>query len=109
MQHGFNDYSQEWKEEDIKNYYYSEQYIYIKEHNNLSMSVYPNPTTGQLTVKRAETLRATSVQMFDVVGKVVGTYSISPENTETVIDVSQLQPGVYVLKIGNYTGRFVKE
>ncbi|MCL2132517.1 MAG: T9SS type A sorting domain-containing protein, partial [Lentimicrobiaceae bacterium] len=71
--------------------------------------VYPNPTTGKLTIKCAETLHATSVQMFNVVGQVVGTWHTAPENTETTIDVSHLAKGMYFLKVDGEMFKVVKE
>jgi len=73
------------------------------------VKIYPNPTTGKLTVKCAETLHATSVQMFDAVGQVVGTYRIPPENTEMQIDISHLSAGLYFLKIDGKTVKVVKQ
>jgi len=61
--------------------------------------VYPNPTDGKLHITYAETLHATSVQMFDAAGRNVGTYCIRPENAEAVIDVSHLPAGVYTLRV----------
>ena len=75
----------------------------------INYSVYPNPTTGKITVKCAETLHATSVQVFDVVGRTVGAYRIRPENTETVIDISHLANGMYFLKIDGKILKVVKE
>ena len=74
-----------------------------------SLQVYPNPTTYKLTIVNDENSpqTITNIEIYDITGRIVGTYRIRPENT--TIDVSQLKPGVYVLKIGNYTGRFVKE
>ena len=70
------------------------------------INIYPNPTTGELKIESGD-LNVESVEIVDITGRIVGTYRIHTENT--TINVSQLQPGVYVLKIGNYTGRFVKE
>jgi len=44
----------------------------------------------------------------DLMGRNVGAYNIRPENTETIIDISHLPTGVYVLKIGNERVKVVK-
>jgi len=71
--------------------------------------VYPNPTTDKLTIVNDENSpqTITNIEIYDITGRIVGAYSMHPENT--TINVSQLPQGVYVLKIGDYTGRFVKE
>ncbi|MCL2131528.1 MAG: T9SS type A sorting domain-containing protein [Lentimicrobiaceae bacterium] len=75
-----------------------------------SLRIYPNPTDGKLHITYAETLRATSVQMFDVVGKQysVGAKHVLP-NEEIVIDISHLAAGMYFLKIGGKVFKVVKE
>ena len=75
----------------------------------LSLRVYPNPTNGKLHITYAETLRATSVQMFDVVGQVVFVSALSSTSPETTIDISHLSAGLYFLKVDNKVIKVVKE
>jgi hypothetical protein len=78
------------------------------------LSVYPNPTDGQLKVGIAGQARndaegssrhsersEESLAIYDIVGCNVGTYCIRPENDETTIDISHLSNGIYFLKINN--------
>ena len=94
-----------------------------------SVQIYPNPTTGKLRITYVGTGRALSaadgtrhdgtghdgtghapsVQMYDVVGQVVGAYRIRPTEEETVIDISHLAAGLYFLKIDGKTVKVVKE
>jgi len=80
---------------------------------SVGLHVYPNPTTGQITVKSGQVYKVESVEIYDVVGQVVGAYRIQPENTDTVIDISHLSAGIYFLKIetanGTITKKVVKE
>jgi hypothetical protein len=73
---------------------------------NGALRVYPNPTRGQLIIENGE-LIIDNVTIYDVVGRTVGAYPCGrPENT---IDVSHLAKGMYFLKTGNKTVKFVKE
>ncbi|MCL2132590.1 MAG: T9SS type A sorting domain-containing protein [Lentimicrobiaceae bacterium] len=76
-----------------------------------SLRVYPNPTDGKLIIEIAGQARndAEIVEIYDVVGQVVGAYRIRPKNTEPVIDISHLASGLYFLKIGNKVIKVVKE
>ena len=70
--------------------------------------VYPNPTTGKFTIYdlRLDDLK---LEIYDVVGQVVGTYRIRPTKDETVIDISHLATGLYFLKTDGKTVKVVKE
>ncbi|MCL2131036.1 MAG: T9SS type A sorting domain-containing protein, partial [Lentimicrobiaceae bacterium] len=74
------------------------------------ITVKPNPTTGKLHITCAETLHATSVQIFDVVGKQysVGAKYVLP-NEEIEIDISHLANGLYFLKVNGKVFKVVKQ
>jgi hypothetical protein len=86
---------------------------------NYELRVYPNPNTGQLTIEGVKANNDLPIQIFNVVGQDVGTGSARPDNKggqtppqqdgTITIDVSHLANGMYFLKIGNKTVRFVKE
>ncbi len=72
------------------------------------LSIYPNPTTGQLSVISNQ-LSITNISIIDITGKTVKSIN---KNTNTV-DVSDLQNGLYILKIQTENGtvqkRFIKK
>jgi hypothetical protein len=72
--------------------------------------LFPNPTKDIIYLKTEYQQHQTSLQVIDISGKVMK--SVMIESTETGIDVSDLQPGVYILKgypEGDfYSFRFVK-
>jgi hypothetical protein len=69
------------------------------------LRVYPNPTTGQLIIDNGQ-LTMENVEIYDVVGQKIVNYQLSTVNS---IDISKLSAGLYFLKIGNRTTRFMKE
>jgi hypothetical protein len=96
------------------------------------ISIYPNPATNSLTLtlsKKEGINKNTSVFIYDVYGRVV--HVIASEAWQSVstdshpdksgqaeqssryntikIDISNLEKGVYFVKIGSAVGRFVKE
>jgi photosystem II stability/assembly factor-like uncharacterized protein len=83
----------------------------INEHSIIAdgeIRVYPNPTAGELRVTSYK-LQVENIEIYDVVGRNVGTYGIRPENNEIVIDISNLQAGLYFLKVANKVVKIVKE
>jgi hypothetical protein len=75
-----------------------------------NIKIYPNPTTGELTVTNYK-LRITNIEIFDISGKMQKTER-KKQNTEWSLDVSDLTAGVYFIKIetekGTITKKFVK-
>ncbi len=74
--------------------------------NNLSVSeglvqavVYPNPTSGQLTVEAEE---MTSVSVYDLVGQCVMKQTV--DNGRVVIEMDGLQNGIYMIKVETRNG-----
>ncbi|MCL2131645.1 MAG: T9SS type A sorting domain-containing protein [Lentimicrobiaceae bacterium] len=101
---------EEWDLTLTETWYYSEQKVLdIVEANRGNIKVYPNPTTGKLSVESDKVHKVESVEIYDVVGQVVGAYRIRPENTETVIDISHLAKGMYFLKIDGKMVKVVKQ
>ena len=66
------------------------------------ISIYPNPTTGELRIKNYE-LRIKSVDVFDVYGKKLQSKIVNLKS-EIVIDISHLPAGIYFVKISTEAG-----
>ena len=92
-----------------------------------SLQIYPNPTTGQLTISFAELapsgaavdnvqLTINNVEIFDVYGRKVWAKFPSnvlegwqPQADGVVINISHLQTGLYFVKIQTEAGNVVKK
>ncbi len=76
----------------------------ITETPNSSIVLYPNPTKTMLNIENV----TGNVQIFDITGRVVMS---ATNNGETLlqINVSNLFKGMYFVKIGNHTTKFIKE
>jgi len=105
----------EWEEDCIEEwtevYYWSDGGVGVVEtEDKASVQVYPNPTTGELTVFSSQlSEKGGAVEIYNVVGQCVGAYHIRPKNTETVIDISHLANGLYFLKVDGKTVKIVKQ
>lgn len=66
------------------------------EPSNQKIKIFPNPTSDKLYIQNAEnTNRISSLQLFSTNGQLIKTYP----KTATIIDLSALQNGIYLLKI----------
>ena len=88
---------------------------------NNELSIYPNPTTGQLRITNYEFQEEVAgdpetssgrndrsagiIEIFEMTGRPVGAYSIRPDG---LVDISNLPAGIYMLKVGNKSVRVVK-
>ncbi|MGB1039285.1 MAG: T9SS type A sorting domain-containing protein [Flavobacteriales bacterium] len=97
-----------------KTYYFDDvrwgpAYVGTQEIKNEELSVYPNPTNNQWTVK-SEDNNITKIEVYDLKGNLV--YSSVPNVRITKIDATNLAPGMYMLRAttteGVATSRIVK-
>ncbi len=65
-------------------------------------SVYPNPTSGVVTIRNTKKLRLKTAELYDVSGKLLKVYPLSG-SAEANLDVSFLQKGNYILKVNSDT------
>jgi len=74
---------------------------------NYKISIYPNPVQNNLTIS-SEQLVIQNIKILDITGKAVKQLTIS--NEQLTIDVSDLQNGIYFVKINNTkTIKFIKQ
>jgi uncharacterized repeat protein (TIGR02543 family) len=80
-----------------------------------SVQIYPNPTRGELTIEISD-YPTSDMMIYDMIGRTVGAYGIRPKigqsqigQSEIVLDVSHLPSGVYLLRIGDKTAKFIKK
>lgn len=78
----------------------------LKDAEKKTVSIYPNPATTVLNIKlnSASPLHFT---VYDVTGKTVMTNTLS--TTATQINVTQLNTGIYFLKLDNQIVKFIKQ
>jgi hypothetical protein len=70
-----------------------------------NIKIYPNPTNNIINIEGLNKNENNTIQIFDVQGKLVITKTINEKGT---IDFSELNKGVYVIKIGEVVQRIVK-
>ena len=73
-----------------------------------SFSIYPNPATSQLTINNVQ-LTADNIKILDITGKVVLVSSLRGGTTNQSVDISDLQNGVYFVKVGSVVKEFIKK
>ncbi len=67
-------------------------------HNNLDITVFPNPATYSITVSSATTLPQSIIQVHDIQGRTILNTQVS-DLTQHKIDCSQWIPGSYVIHV----------
>ena len=64
-----------------------------------AISMYPNPAQNQVTIANSSNIQLERVMIYDLNGKLVNNTDLRGSLGETVIDVSRLAAGVYVVQI----------
>ncbi|MFT5863808.1 MAG: subtilisin-like proprotein convertase family protein [Flavobacteriales bacterium] len=75
---------------------------------NSSISMYPNPTDGQITLRNAGVAPLTTVVISDINGRIVSTIDVSEMNGERQISLDNLAAGVYFARISTDNASTVK-
>ena len=75
-------------------------------YSNNPILVYPNPTGGLLYIKNAQ---GHIVQLYDIIGREIQSININwTDNSTGMLDLSDLSPGLYLIRIGDITVRVLK-
>jgi len=80
---------------------------------NNAISMYPNPAQSQVIIANSSNIALEKVMMYDVTGKLVNTVDLRGMQGEQVIDIDNLQSGMYMVQIqgekASITKRLIKE
>ena len=77
--------------------------VSVAENPLANVKLYPNPTSGQLNIVAVD---MTSVSVYDLVGQCVK--QATAENGQLTLDMSQLQSGIYFIKVNTANGSAVQ-
>ena len=80
----------------------------VSENEIENISIYPNPTTGELTIENGE-LKIDEVNIFDIYGKNVLSNHLITSSSHHLINISHLSAGVYFVKIRTEVGEVIKK
>ncbi len=75
------------------------------ETESLNLSMYPNPTDGDVTIKLANNEIIKNIEIYSLTGKKV----LETKNEETLINVHQLSKGIYLVKVLGNRKTYVKK
>lgn len=68
------------------------------------ITVYPNPVKDILTIETSGDVEASASEIYDITGR-----QVLREKSGTTVNVAALPSGLYILKVGSATTKFVKE
>lgn len=80
--------------------------IGIPNHENVKIVLYPNPTTGILTIDNGQSAIG-EMQIFDIYGRRLQTFEIS--ETSKTLDISNFANGIYLIKLNGKTIKIIKQ
>jgi hypothetical protein len=71
-----------------------------------SLKMYPNPVSHELHIENANWVSGETIQIFNLSGRLVARFATS--GGTTTINVSHLPTSMYILRVGNFSEKFVK-
>ena len=75
---------------------------------NAQFAIYPNPVGNQLNIS-GNLSKVKSLQIYDMTGKLIKDISNTLSSEQKAIDVSQLIPNTYILRIDGKSLKFIKK
>lgn len=82
--------------------------VVIKSENGEDLSIYPNPTSGELKIM-GEKSQLNSLQLFNAIGQRVKMRIIANGSHNITVDISRIPSGVYFLRSNQKAYKIVKE
>lgn len=82
--------------------------IGIDELENKISSIYPNPTSENVTIETSELIFMENIEIIDATGRNVKSIQINQLTQTNIIDVSDITPGMYSIKISGDNQVIVK-
>ncbi len=70
------------------------------------IEIYPNPAKTVLNISLQQVPKNNTVQLYDIHGRLLIQQELKPQQQ---LNIETLSPGMYLLKIGSWTGHVVKE
>ncbi len=79
----------------------------LEERNKESFVLYPNPASNSIVIKGLQNNTTYTIEIIDALGRILKTQKILFLNEE-LVDVTDLNSGIYYLKIGSNTRKIIK-
>jgi hypothetical protein len=75
------------------------------------INVYPNPSSGQVTLEMTDDIaKGATVSIYNLLGEQTNApIEIKPNVTQATLNLSNLEPGAYLMKIETVSGTGIKQ
>lgn len=85
--------------------YNCDQPILAVENANLGndLQVFPNPTSGVLTIQNSKQLKLNNAQVYSATGQLIKSFNLNSNEKSTTIDLSGMVKGTYMIKVNTDT------
>lgn len=90
----------------VEGWYLDELYVYncstlavedVQKQNGIS--VFPNPTSGFVTIQNTKNSDLKSVEIYNTAGQLIKNFNLNSGTSKASLDMSQLMNGTYILKV----------
>lgn len=80
---------------------------HLLSNDNISISLYPNPTSGKATLEVKGLTKSVDVFIYDITGRYLKTYNLQANQKELNIDLTGFAKGIYQVKVFNQTKKLI--
>jgi hypothetical protein len=75
---------------------------------NTSFNIYPNPVNDKIYIETLTQTQTLTVEIYDIYGRIQNLSNLATQQLSNSIDVSNLNSGVYFVKVVTENGESVK-
>ena len=76
---------------------------------NNQISMYPNPTSNEITIQNNSTLNLKNITISNINGDIIKTVSFKDFKSKETIDTQNLQSGIYIVTIQSDSGKSTRK
>lgn len=80
-------------------------YVGIEENDLKELTIYPNPTTGSITIELPA--QSKEIIVTNLLGKIVSEFQVTNARSQVDIDLTGEPPGVYFVTVVTDTGKYI--
>ncbi|MDQ3191892.1 MAG: T9SS type A sorting domain-containing protein [Bacteroidota bacterium] len=75
--------------------------VHTSSNNTMGVTIWPNPSNGKLNISYKNQTETLDFKMYDLSGRVILTQQLPSDLVNSSIDVSNINPGCYIVKINS--------
>lgn len=93
----------------IASFIISTEFLSVDSFGFENLNIFPNPASGNVTIQSSHLVSETTISLYDILGKMLFSETVLPQNGAVTLDVSSFENGVYFIKTSSEGNEAVRK